>query len=54
MYALVLSAPDPVAMIDGLRARGLDARLAADAADAVEIGRGSTFGALIRIEPVGR
>ena len=50
MYALVLQANDPVAMLDELRAKGLDARAAADSPDAVEIGRGSMFGALVRIE----
>lgn len=50
MYALVLRAPDPAGLLDGLRARGLDARLAADSAEVVELGRGSMFGALVRIE----
>ena len=50
MYALVLHAPHPRAMLEGLVAQGVDARIAADAADVVEIGRGSMFGALLRIE----
>ncbi|MEN9316059.1 MAG: hypothetical protein RIS35_2452 [Pseudomonadota bacterium] len=50
IYALVLQARDPAGLIAGLRTSGLDARLAADAVEVVEIGRGSMFGALLRIE----
>jgi len=50
MYALVLRARDPAGLLVGLRASGLDARLAADSAEVIEIGRGSMFGALVRIE----
>jgi catechol 2,3-dioxygenase-like lactoylglutathione lyase family enzyme len=50
MYALVLHAPDPRGLLESLKASGLDARVAADADDVVEIGRGSAFGALLRIE----
>lgn len=50
MYALVLQAPDPRGLLDALRAKGLDARIAADSPEVVEIGRGSVFGALVRIE----
>lgn len=50
MYALVLHAPDPRGLLASLKAKGLDARVAADADDVVEIGRGSAFGALLRIE----
>lgn len=51
MYALVLQAPDPKAMLDDLRAKGLDVRVAADSPDVIQIERGSMFGALVRIEP---
>lgn len=50
MYALVMHAPDPRGLLDPLKAKGLDARVAADSDDVVEIGRGSLFGALLRIE----
>ncbi|HWS73737.1 MAG TPA: VOC family protein, partial [Quisquiliibacterium sp.] len=44
MYALVLQARDPRGMLDALRAKGLDARVAADSPDAIEIARGAMFG----------
>lgn len=50
MYALVLHAQNPRGMLDALRAKGLDARIAGDSEDTVEIGRGSMFGALVRVE----
>jgi len=50
LYAMVLHAPDPRALLEVLEAQDLDARLAADAMDVVEIGRDSMFGALLRIE----
>lgn len=50
MYALVLHAPHPRAMLEGLVAQGVDARVAADAEDVVEIARDAMFGALLRIE----
>jgi len=50
MYALVLRASDPAGLLAGLRAGGLDARFATDSAEVVELGRGSMFGALVRIE----
>lgn len=51
LYALVLNAPDPAGLLAGLRAKGLDARLADDSHEVVEIARASAFGALLRIEP---
>lgn len=50
MYALVMHAPDPRGLLDALKASGLDAQVAADSDDVIEIGRGSVFGALLRIE----
>lgn len=50
LYAMVLHAQDPRAMLEVLRAKGLDARLADDTVDVVEIGRESMSGALLRIE----
>jgi len=51
LYALVLQAPDPVALLEPLRTSGLQAHPASDAADVIEITRASLFGVLVRIEP---
>lgn len=51
MYALVMQAREPRALLDTLRAKGLDARVAADSDGVLEIPRGSMYGALLRIEP---
>jgi hypothetical protein len=52
MYALVLQAKDPKALVDGFRKKGLDAKIASDDKAVVEIARESMFGALLRIEPM--
>jgi methylmalonyl-CoA/ethylmalonyl-CoA epimerase len=54
LYALVLQARDPQALLARWRAAGFDAQVAAQAADAagvIEIPRAALSGALIRIEP---
>jgi catechol 2,3-dioxygenase-like lactoylglutathione lyase family enzyme len=51
LFALVLQATDPAGLADGLRARGLDARPASDAAGMIEIARDTMFGARILVEP---
>jgi catechol 2,3-dioxygenase-like lactoylglutathione lyase family enzyme len=50
IYCLVLQSSDLRETAKILAARGLEAAISADSADALEIERASTFGALLRIE----
>jgi catechol 2,3-dioxygenase-like lactoylglutathione lyase family enzyme len=52
MYALVLQTNDPEASANVLSARGLRVSASDDSPATMEIERTSTFGALLRIEPV--
>ena len=52
MYCLVLQATDPKATATILAQRGLEVATANDSADAVEVARSDTYGALLRIESV--